>query len=64
MAKSDRSTVHVDLFVGFLFAQAQRACTRDTDRGEGLIDLDQFEVGDADPLLLDSKIDRIGRLKL
>ena len=42
----------------------QRPSARHPDCGEGLVDLDELEIGDADLLLLHRKVDGVCRLQL
>src|SRR5512133_375943 len=64
MAESDGSTVHVHLLVGLFLTQTESASAGNAHRSEGLVNLDQFQIGDADLLLLHSKIDGMCRLQL
>ena len=60
VAERDRAAVHVDAIVG----DPETVHRRDRDGGEGLVDLDQVEVGHGQPGLVQRVLDRVGRLRL
>ena len=64
VTEGDRPAVHVDPLLDLVRAQPEGAGTGDADRREGLVDLDQVEVGDGDALLLRRGLDGAGRLQL
>src|SRR4051794_18622408 len=59
VAERDGAAVDVDLGL----VDAERAGRGDADRGEGLVELDQVEVGGLDPVLLARLRRRVGRLQ-